>query len=210
MNFLVIRSILMKGKSSLLESTIISTFPLENIYSDVWTYYVIFVDHFTKSIWFYPLSRKSDVHATFVTFKKLVENYFSVKIKTLYTDNGGEYLALWYFLSDHGITHLTSPLHTPKHNGYVERRHRHIVETGLALLHRASLPINSGPLHLLLQSTLLTACLKSIFSLTPRMNGYFRNNRTPKNYGSSAVSAFCGFVRTPYTNSTLGLVPVCF
>ena len=131
----------MKGKSSLLESTIISTFPLENIYSDVWTYYVIFVDHFTKSIWFYPLSRKSDVHATFVTFKKLVENYFSVKIKTLYTDNGGEYLALWYFLSDHGITHLTSPLHTPKHNGYVERRHRHIVETGLALLHRASLPI---------------------------------------------------------------------
>ena len=115
------------------------TSPIHSL--DGYKYYVIFVDHFTKYIWFYPLHRKSDVYKTFVTFKQLIENFFSLRIKTLYTDNGGEFLALRSFLSDHGITHLTTPPHAPEHNGYSKRRHRHIVETGLALLHRASLPL---------------------------------------------------------------------
>ena len=86
------------------KSSITSSSPLDVIFSDVWTspisssddflYYVIFVYHFTKYIWFYPLRRKSDVHSTFVAFKQLVENYFTTTIKTLYTDNGGEILAL--------------------------------------------------------------------------------------------------------------------
>ena len=49
-------------------SSLISSHPLEIIYSDVWTspvishdgfkYYDIFVDHLTKYIWFYPLKKK--------------------------------------------------------------------------------------------------------------------------------------------------------
>ncbi|CAL8165948.1 unnamed protein product [Prunus armeniaca] len=35
--------------------------------------------------------------------------------------------------------HLPTP--PPQHNGYAERRHRHIVETGLTLLHQASMPL---------------------------------------------------------------------
>ncbi|CAA7042096.1 unnamed protein product [Microthlaspi erraticum] len=35
---------------------------------------------------------------------------------------------------------MTSPPHTPEHNGIAERRHRHIVETGLALMSHASMP----------------------------------------------------------------------
>ncbi|GKC07292.1 retrovirus-related pol polyprotein from transposon RE1 [Tanacetum coccineum] len=41
-----------------------------------------------------------------------------------------------------GISHLTSPPHTPEHNGTAERRHQHIVETGLSLLHFSSLPFH--------------------------------------------------------------------
>ena len=41
----------------------------------------------------------------------------------------------------HGITHLTTPPHTLENNGYSERRHRHIVETGLTLLNKASIPL---------------------------------------------------------------------
>lgn len=52
----------------------------------------------------------------------------------------GEYIGLRTFLSSHGISHMTSPPHTPEHNGIAERRHRHIVETGLALLSHASMP----------------------------------------------------------------------
>ena len=49
------------------------------------------------------------------------------------------------YLSTASISHLTSPLHIPEHNGYSERRHRHIVETGLTLLSHASLPLTFWP-----------------------------------------------------------------
>ena len=124
--------------------------PLEIIFSDVWTspllsvdgfkYYVIFMDHFIKYIWFYPLKKKSNVKNTFIRFKAIVENYFKEKIVTLYSDNGGEYIALTEFFAMHGISHLTSPPYTPEHNGFAERRHRHIVDTCLSLLTHASLP----------------------------------------------------------------------
>jgi hypothetical protein len=70
--------------------------------------FIIFVDHFTKYIWFYPLKKKSDVKNTFIRFKAVVETYFKKKIVTLYSDNGGEYIALTEFFVIHGISHLTS------------------------------------------------------------------------------------------------------
>ena len=113
-------------------------FPLLMVFITMLFFYFY---HFTKYIWFYPLHRKSDVHSTFVAFKKLVENYFTTTIKTLYTNNGGEFLVLRSFLTTHGITHLTTPPYTPEHNRYSERRHQHIVKTGLTLLHHASIPL---------------------------------------------------------------------
>lgn len=86
----------------------------------------------------YPLKLKPQVREVFITFKALVENRFKRKIGTLYSDNCGEFIALRQFLSTNGISHLTAPLHTPKHNGISEQKHRHIVETGLALLGKAS------------------------------------------------------------------------
>ena len=81
--------------------------------------------------------------------KQLVENYFTTTIKTLYTDHGSGFLALWSFLTTHGITHLTTPPHTPEHNGYSEHRHRHIIETGLTLLIKPPSPSPFGRMPLL-------------------------------------------------------------
>lgn len=132
------------------EITISSTRPLEIIYSDVWKspilsvdhfkYYLILVDNFTRYTWLYPLNQKSHFKDTFTAFKSLVENRFQTKIGTLYSDNGGEYIALHGFLSSHGLSHLTTPPHTPEHNDISERKHRHVVETGLTLLCHASIP----------------------------------------------------------------------
>ena len=115
------------------KSSITSASSLDVIFSDVWTspfsfydgfhYYVVYVYHYTKYIWLDSLCRKSDVQSTFVAFKQPVENYFSTTIKALYTDNGGEFLALQSFLTTYGITYLTTPPHTPEHNGYSERWH---------------------------------------------------------------------------------------
>lgn len=77
----------------------------------------------------YPIKKKSDVKEVFIAFKCLVENRFQQKIGTFFTDNGGEFMVLKTYLAANGITHLTSPLHTPEHNGVSERKHRHIVET---------------------------------------------------------------------------------
>ncbi|KAL4574289.1 hypothetical protein LXL04_021117 [Taraxacum kok-saghyz] len=79
---------------------------------------------------------------TFIRFQYLVKNYFQTKIKQFFSDNGGEYIKLSPHLASCGITHLTSPPHTPEHNGYAERRHRHIVETALTLLSHAHMPLH--------------------------------------------------------------------
>ncbi|KAL0837105.1 hypothetical protein Bca101_088995 [Brassica carinata] len=136
-------------------STLQTSHPLHVVFSDVWTspmlsldgfkYYVIFVDHFTRYTWLYPLKRKSDVFEVFRRFKVLVENQFRQKLRTLYTDSGGEYIGLASFLSSIGNFHMTSPPHTPEHNGVAECKHRHIVETGLALLSHASMPRTYWP-----------------------------------------------------------------
>lgn len=133
------------------ESSMCSYAPLQLIYSDVWCapvssihghkYYLIFVDHFTRYIWLYPLIRKSDVAQIFLQFQKLVEKFFDLSIKQVYTDNGGEYAALKSHFSSTGISHLTTPPHTPEHNGFSERRHRHIVETRLTLLRHTFIPL---------------------------------------------------------------------
>lgn len=59
----------------------------------------------------------------------------------MYSDNGGEYEALVSFLTIDGVSHLTTSPHTLEHNGFAERRHKYIVETGLSLLSHAQLPL---------------------------------------------------------------------
>ena len=137
------------------QTTIVSNRPLEYIFTDVWTspihstenhkYYLVLIDHFTRYSWLYPLQKKSEVKKIFIAFKELVENRFQQRIGTLFSDNGGEFIALRSFLSTHGISHLTSPPHTPEHNGVAERKHRHIVETGLTLMSIASIPLMFWP-----------------------------------------------------------------
>ena len=104
-------------------------------------YYVIVIDHFSKYMWFYPIKQKSDVSQIFAFFKALVENQLHIKIKTLYTDNCGEYLQLWSFFQIHGISHLTTPPYTPKHNGLSKCKHCHLVKTAHCLLHQGFLPL---------------------------------------------------------------------
>ena len=75
---------------------------LDLIFSDVWgpfpmlssdgfCYFVIFMDAHTKFILFYPLVAKSDIFNIFHQFLAFVECQFSLKIKTVQIDWGGEY-----------------------------------------------------------------------------------------------------------------------
>jgi hypothetical protein len=141
-------------KLSFNKSSSVSSFPLEKIHSDLWgpslilssqkfQYYVIFVDDFTRYTWLYPLKKKSDFYNCFLKFQAFVEKHFDRKIKIFQSDGGGEFTsnAFMNHLAYNGITQQLSCPHTPEQNGLAERKHRHIVETGLTLLFHANVPL---------------------------------------------------------------------
>lgn len=132
-------------------STIHTIAPLQYVFSDVWgpaqelpydgyKYYVVFIDHFTRYCWFFPMHNKFDVRTIFPQLHVFLEKQFGHSLKNLYNDNGGEYLGLRSYLQKCGISHLTTSPHTPQHNGIFERKHRHIVEIGKTLLTQANMP----------------------------------------------------------------------
>uniref|UniRef100_A0ACD5TNX4 Uncharacterized protein n=1 Tax=Avena sativa TaxID=4498 RepID=A0ACD5TNX4_AVESA len=125
--------------------------PLELIHSDVWgptvtsiggfKYYVSFLDDFSRFTWIYLLKRKSDVEEAFYTFQKHVERMLNTKIRAVQSDWGGEYHRLSRYFQREGILHRVSCPHTSQQNGIAERKHRHLVETDIALLAHSSLPV---------------------------------------------------------------------
>lgn len=128
-----------------------STSPLDLIFSDVWgpapasvgrfTYYVSFIDDYSKFTWLYLICHESEVFSCFTNFQALVERQFNRKIRTVQTDWGGEYRSLNSFFQRIGIDHHISCPHAHQQNGSAERKHRHIVEMGLTLLAHAAMPL---------------------------------------------------------------------
>ena len=86
---------------------------------------------------FIKMVTKFGVSRIFPHFKRFVETRFQKSVKTPYSDNGGEFIALKSYLLLHGITHYTTAPHIPQQNGVSERHHRHLVEACLTLLHDA-------------------------------------------------------------------------
>jgi hypothetical protein len=144
-----------QGKSHRLHFSIYpstSSKPLQLLFLDVWgpapqnyvhnkRFYLSVADDFSKYTWLYPLETKSEVCATFLRFKQLVETYSNTKIVSVQSDNGGEFSPHKTSLTSMGISYRLSCPHTHHQMGTVERKHRHIVETGLSLLATASIPL---------------------------------------------------------------------
>jgi hypothetical protein len=103
-------------------------------------FYVSFVDAYSHFTWLYLLKHKSDVFVVFLQFQQHVERLLKKNIIHVQSDWGGEYLKLNKFFADIVISHRVSCPHTHQQNGTAERKHRHIVETGLTLLAHVSVP----------------------------------------------------------------------
>ena len=71
----------------------------------------------------------------------MVENESNKKIKTLRTDNGGEFIKKEFdaYLSKHGIQHQKTVPYTPQQNGVVERKNRTLVEMARCMLYSKGL-----------------------------------------------------------------------
>lgn len=143
------------GKSHRLPSSLSTTVyhhPFELVVCDLWgpspihssggyTYFLTCVDAFSRFVWVFPLRLKSDTLTQFIHFKTMVELQFNCKIKGVQSDGGGEFKPFTKYLTELGIVHRFTCPYTHHQNGIVERKHRHIVETGLALLAHSKLPL---------------------------------------------------------------------
>uniref|UniRef100_A0A2N9IBB1 Integrase catalytic domain-containing protein n=1 Tax=Fagus sylvatica TaxID=28930 RepID=A0A2N9IBB1_FAGSY len=78
------------------------------------------------------------------SFRSMIDTQFSLPIKILRTDCGGEFLSTPFtqFCLSKGILHHLSCPHTPQQNGVAERKHRHLVQCALALLSQSKLPMS--------------------------------------------------------------------
>uniref|UniRef100_A0A2N9EV01 Integrase catalytic domain-containing protein n=1 Tax=Fagus sylvatica TaxID=28930 RepID=A0A2N9EV01_FAGSY len=107
-------------------------------------FYLVLVDDFTKFTWTFFLKHKSDTFQIFTQFQAMVNTQFSLPIKVLRTDCGGEFTsnAFNQFCANKGIIHQLSCPHTPQQNGVAERKHKHLIQCALAILSESKLPMS--------------------------------------------------------------------
>ena len=93
------------------------------------TYFITFIDDFTRYSHICLISHKSKVLECFRWFMNLVENQTKKTIKTLRIDCGCEYLSKQFKeLCEKGIQRQLTIPHTPQQNGVVERRTHTLLE----------------------------------------------------------------------------------
>ena len=102
-------------------------------------YFLTIVNDFTRYTWLFPMHNKSEVKASIISFVAYAENHFSIKVKTIRTDNDIEFFMHDYFASK-GIIHQTTCVETLEQNGIVERKHQHILNITRTLLFQSKLP----------------------------------------------------------------------
>eukprot|EP00253_Pinus_taeda_P007226 PITA_07226 len=125
---------------------------LDYIHSDVWgpasttsyggsSYFVSFIDEFSRKVWVYMLKRKSDVFSVFKQFRALEENNTGRTIKCLITDNGGEFTSKEFdnYCKDAGIKRHKTTIYTPQQNGVAERMNKTLLERARSMLSNAEL-----------------------------------------------------------------------
>ena len=65
--------------------------PMQTTSLSRYVYYASFIDDYSRKTWIYFLKIKDEVFEKFKEFKALVENFSENMIKTLKSDNGGEF-----------------------------------------------------------------------------------------------------------------------
>jgi transposase InsO family protein len=111
--------------------------PLELVHTDLYgptrtkslqgeSYFMLFIDDFTRMACVCFLKEKSEALEKFKSFKTLVENEIETKIKCLRSDNGGKFTSKEFdlFCETHGIKRQFFVARTPQQNGIVETRNR--------------------------------------------------------------------------------------
>ena len=134
-------------KNGFKSSQTVTSVPLELVHSDVCgkmgqkslggaEYFLTFVDDYTHYTWVYPLKTKDQAFEMFKEWHAEVEKFKGLRVKTLRTDNGGEFTSKRFqaHLKSCGVRHELTIPKTPEQNGVAERLNCTLVEMVRAML----------------------------------------------------------------------------
>jgi transposase InsO family protein len=132
-----------------------ASFPLQLIHSDICgpmnvrprhggSYFITFIDDFTRNSHVYLISHKSEALDCFRRYVSLVKNQLDKSIKALRTDRGREYLSKQFkeLCDKKGIMRQLMMPRTPQQNGVAKRRNRTLLEMVRSIMAQANLPIS--------------------------------------------------------------------
>ncbi len=127
---------------------------LEIVHMDIWgpattpsingnQYFLTCYDDHTRKIHLTFLKNKSDAYQAMVNYVALVEGQLNTKIKSIRSDNGGEFTSIQWrqFIASKGIEHRYVPPDAHAQNGRVERVHLTILNGVRTLLTHTGLPL---------------------------------------------------------------------
>ena len=131
-----------------------ATEPFELVHSDVCgpmsvnsiggsRFFVTFIDDYSRYTHVYFIKSKDQVLEKFKEFVTLTTNLTGKQVKTLRTDNGGEYCSKEFesYLKEKGIVHQTTVSYNPAQNGVPERMNRTLVESARLMMSHANMTI---------------------------------------------------------------------
>ncbi|KAL2902865.1 Retrovirus-related Pol polyprotein from transposon TNT 1-94 [Bienertia sinuspersici] len=189
------------------------------IHVDVWgpyncvtydgcSWFLTIVDDHSRHTWVFLMKSKSDAIFLIESFVQYVETQFAVTIKTIRTDNARELCEgrLKSLYLSKGMVHQRSCVDTPQQNGVVERKHRHLLETGRALFFQAKLPFKYWGECILCAAHLINRMpLKSINFSTPyeRLHGHRPSVSHLRVFGCLCYVATSGVSRINLTQKPL-------
>lgn len=106
------------------------------------TYFLSFIDDFTRFCVIYFLKHKSETFGCFQEFKAWSERQTGHALKMLRSDNGGEYIAGDFaaFCSALGIACQFTTARTPQQNGVSENKNQALETSASSMLQYAKLP----------------------------------------------------------------------
>ncbi|KAI4305267.1 hypothetical protein L6164_028641 [Bauhinia variegata] len=112
-----------------------------------------------------------------------------------------EHQQLTPLFNSYKISHFTTPPHTLEHNGTVEHRHKHVVETVLFLLNHASLPLQYWSHAFQTAAYLINRPPSSTLSFTTPFQKLFHQSPNYARLKPLVVGVILGFIPMPLPNS---------
>ncbi|GJU33807.1 retrotransposon protein, putative, ty1-copia subclass [Tanacetum coccineum] len=118
--------------------------PLRHVSRQGASYFITFMDDYSRYGYVYLLKHKHEVFEMFKVFKNEVENQLGKTIKALRSNQGGEYICQEFkdYIKACGIVQQLTPPYTPQHNGVSERRNRTLLDMVQSMMNLTTLSLS--------------------------------------------------------------------